>query len=134
MKKQTVWFLIIFSGSLFLLFFVAGGRIMPFQNLLAQIGITVGVAPNPYNTLDAQLNQEQDRLNQQASDLAAREAALASSTAAANSASPAVWHLDVSIAVIALLVSLNFYLDWRRSRRALKAAPAAPDGIKEPKE
>ena len=77
----------------------------------------VGVAPNPENTLNAQLNQEQGQLNQRAAALAAREAAFASSTAVADPVSPVIWYLTGAIAIVTLLVVLNFYFDWRRSRR-----------------
>jgi len=116
MRKQTVLLLIMLLGASLVLLFVARARVASLQDLMAQIGITVGVAPNPYNTLNDQLNQEQNQLNQQASDLAAREAALVSSTAAASAAPPETWYLAAAIATVALLVILNFYLDWRRSR------------------
>jgi uncharacterized membrane protein YwaF len=130
MTKRTALLLIILVAVLSFVAVGARAPRSPFQFLLAQVGIVVGVAPNPYNTLDDQLNQERTQLNQQASDLAAQEAAFASSTAAANAvASPAAWYLAVAIAVVALLVVLNFYLDWRRSRSA--PGVAAPLELKD---
>ncbi len=117
MRKRTVLLLIMLAGVACVFFFVARGRVASLPSLMAQIGITVGVAPNPYNTLNDQLNQEQNQLNQQAADLAAREAALASSTAAADAVSYTDWYLSAGIAAVAILVSLNFYLDWRRAKR-----------------
>jgi len=127
MRKQTVLLLIILLGAFSAFLFVARGRATSFQGLMAQIGITVGVAPNPYNTLNDQLNQE-------ASDLAAREAALASSTASPASAPRTDWRLAAAIAFIALLVILNFFLDWRRSRSIPASAPPLPGDREIPKE
>jgi predicted PurR-regulated permease PerM len=134
MKKQTVWLLIVLVGVFFVFLVIVKGNSSPFPKLLAQVGVAVGVVPNPYNTLDAQLNQKQDQLNQQISDLVAREAAFASSAAATNSVSPMVWYLVVAIALVALLVLLNFYFDWRRSRHAQEVVPAAPNDPENPKE
>ena len=123
MRKQTALLLIVLAGALSFIAIGARAPRSPFQSFLAQVGIVVGVAPNPYNTLNDQLNQKQAQLDQQAADLAAQEAAFASSTAAAAAApSPAVGYLAAAIAVVALLVILNFYLDWRRSRREAKTA------------
>ena len=76
MRKQTVLLLIILLGAVSLLVVVSNGPAVPFRGLLAQVGVVVGVAPNPYNTLNEQLNQEKSQLDQQSSTLAAREAAL----------------------------------------------------------
>jgi len=117
MTKRTVWFLILFLGTSFSLLVVSSGGVMPGGKLLAQVGLVVGVAPNPYNTLNDQLQQQQAQLNQQAADLAAREAAFASSTNAAETASsPTTWYLMIAVIVIGFLVCLNFYLDYRRSK------------------
>ena len=119
MKKQTAWLLIILAGAFgAFLVAVSFGSPTTFKKMLADVGITVGVAPNPYNTLAAQLDQQQTQLNQQAADLAAREAAFASSTAEAAPSSPVLWYLMVAIAVLAILVLLNFYFDWRRRRES----------------
>ena len=63
-------------------FSVTGGRAARSGTMLAQVGIAVGVAPNPYNTLNEQLNAKQAQLDMEAADLAAQRAALASDTAA----------------------------------------------------
>ena len=123
MSNRTVWFLIIFLGATFSLLFFSGGKILSPTKLTAQVGLLVGIAPNPYNTLNAQLQQQQSQLNQQAADLAAREAAFASSTNVSVSASPMIWYLTVAVIIIGLLVCANFYLDWRRSRRAAEEPP-----------
>ena len=134
MKIQTAWLLIALIAALSFVAVGANAPRAPFHTLLAQVGIVVGVAPNPYNSLDAQLNQKQDQLNQQAADLAAQQAAFASSTAAANDAmAPTVWYLSIAIAIIALLLILNFYFDWRRMRREKKiGSVAVSDDIESP--
>ena len=134
MRKQTALLLIILLSAFSLFLVVARGRTPSVQGLLAQIGVVVGVAPNPYNTLDAQLNQEQDQLNQQAADLAAREAAFANSAKTADPVSPAIWYLAGAIAIVALLVLLNFYLDRRRSRHEEQVAPLDLKDVEQPKE
>jgi len=86
------------------------------------VGVTLGVAPNPYNTLNDQLAQKQIQLDEQQADLAAREAAFASSTAADIGGTPMaalVGYLAIAVGALALFVGLNFYLDWRRSRGAV---------------
>jgi hypothetical protein len=125
MSKQTAWFLIIFLGASSCLIFASPGVVSP-AKLLGQVGVVVGIAPNPYNTLNDQLQQEQTQLNQQAADLAAREAAFASSTSAgAQSTLPDNRYLLAAVIIIGILVCLNFYLDWRRSRRNPEAPPTA---------
>lgn len=103
-------------------YFLGGARLaaVPFRALMGQIGITVGVAPNPYNTLNDQLNAKQAQIDMENADLAAREAEFASETASSAplaASSPVLWYLVIAIGVLALLVGLNFYLDWRRGER-----------------
>lgn len=126
MRKQTAWLLIILLGTFLTFLVVAKGRVVPFPKMLAQVGIEVGVAPNPYNTLASELDQEQTQLTQEKADLDARETALASSTVAATTASPAVWYLTLAIAILALLVLANFYFDWRRAQRDIMPPPPHP--------
>ncbi len=92
---------------------------------LAQIGVTIGVAPNPYNTLNTQLDAKQAQINQEQADLAVREAVFASTTAASGLASetPAIWYLTAAVGVLAFLVGLNYFLDWRRSLRGPMLPP-----------
>jgi preprotein translocase subunit SecF len=121
MSKRTAWLLILFLGAASSLFFFGRGRVLPSPNFLAQVGMVVGIAPNPYNTLNDQLQAEKTQLDQQAADLAARQAAFESSTGVAATVaqtSPVVWYLSMAVALIGILVCLNFYFDWRRSRRA----------------
>ena len=80
--------------------------------------MVVGVPPNPYNTLNDQLQQEKTQLDQQAADLAARQAAFASSTGAVLAGvSPVTWYLAIAVVIIGLRICLNFYFDWRISKR-----------------
>lgn len=125
MTKRTAWFLIVFLGASLSLLFVGGSAALPPSHLLAQVGVVVGIAPNPYNTLNDQLQQEKTQLSQQTADLAAREAAFESSTASGSvsSSSPMVWYLAIAVAVMAVLVLLNFYFDWRLLRRISPPPP-----------
>ena len=97
-------------------FSVTGGGTAREGTMLAQ----VGVAPNPYNTLNDQLNAKQAQLDMEAADLAAQRAALASDTASggavAGSASP-YWYLVAAVGALTLLVILNFSMDLRRAER-----------------
>ncbi|HVN26508.1 MAG TPA: hypothetical protein VMT99_02540 [Candidatus Paceibacterota bacterium] len=87
--------------------------------MLAQVGVTLGIEPNPYNTLNAQLDAKQTQLEMEQADLEAQKEALASDTAASSAAasSPLMRYLIVIVGILALLVGLNFYFDWRRSER-----------------
>ena len=134
MKKQTVWLLVVLLGVFSAFLLVVTGNAIPFQKKLADVGITLVIPANPYNTLASQLDQEQTQLNQEAADLAARQAAFASSTTTASAASPALWYLVVAIAVLAVLVLLNFYFDWRRSRRERVVDIVMPSEPEKPKE
>ena len=113
----TVWY-----GS----FSVAGrgsAAFAPISSFLAQVGVSLGVAPNPYNTLNEQLNQKQIQINEEQADLAAREAALASSTAAAAAtagpaSSPLFGYFMIVVGILEFFVGLNLYIDWRRVAKA----------------
>lgn len=126
MSKQTALLLILFVAGSFSLIVATGPGFEPFPNLLAQVGITVGVPANPYNTLNDELSQEQAQLTQEQQDLAAREAADASSSAAATATPLGTWYIALGVAITAALVILNFYLDWRRSRRVESTRPPLP--------
>jgi predicted PurR-regulated permease PerM len=134
MRNQTVWLLVVLLGAFSVFLITPEGQLLPFERLVAQVGITVGVAPNPYNTLNDQLAQKQDQLNQEASDLAAQEEAMASTTAQAAPTPAIVWYLVAAIIVILLLVLLNFYFDWRRSHAKTEGVSAVPSDPEKPKE
>jgi hypothetical protein len=101
---------------------MTSGQSVGAPKFLAQIGVVVGIAPNPYNTLNDQLQQEKTQLDKQSADLAAREAAFASSTDATGTTTlPPNQYLAIAIVIVGLLVLLNFYLEWRYVRRQKQA-------------
>lgn len=115
---RTAWLLIVLLGVAIVFAFALPGT-APFpRKYTADVGMSVGVAPNPYNTLDAQLAQKQMQLDEQQTDLQAQEAAFASSSAAASvvAMSPIVLYLGIAVVILTFLVVMNFYFDWRRSR------------------
>jgi hypothetical protein len=121
MSTRTTLFIAIIVGVFFATgVVVTGGRLPMFNHMLAQVGVVVGVAANPYNTLNEQLNQRQADIDRQAAELAAQQAALASSTAEkVNAEAPLAWYISMSLiaaAIAIILVALNFYYDWRRSK------------------
>ena len=119
MKNEIIRFVVIILAAGALAFGASPNGQIFFGKLMAQVGITVGIAPNPYNTLDAQLNAKQAQLDAESADLAAREAAFASSTATASAATAADgWYSWVALGILGLLVALNFLLDWRRNHKA----------------
>lgn len=128
LKKAALFALIVLAGLL--LFGIASRTKLAYldQTFLAQVGVSVGVLPNQYNTLNDQLNQKAAYLDERQAYLDAQQAALASSTAALNSPSgnPYLAYLTVAIAGLAVLVLLNFYFDWRRSRRKEKSSSGPP--------
>ena len=94
------------------------------SNFLAQVGVTIGIQPNPYNTLNEQLNARQTQLDEEQADLASREAALTSSTGtSAVSASATPSYLMLAVGVLTFLVGLNFYFDWLRTRPHIPTPP-----------
>ena len=74
--------------------------------MLGQVGVSVGVMPNQYNSLNDQLNQRSAYLDERQAYLDAEQAALASSTDAQNSpgGNPYLLYLTVAVAGIAVLV------------------------------
>jgi hypothetical protein len=134
MSKRTVWFLIIFLGASLTFLFTIKSPVGP-DKLLGDVGVSVGIAPNPYNTLATQLDQEQTQLSQESADLTARENALGTNATQDPSGDPAiVWYLAIAVTFIGILVLLNFYLDWRRLRRIAKMLPVPSPQDPLPKE
>lgn len=84
----------------------------------ASVSISAAVPPNQYNELAAQLQQKQDALNKQASDLSAREAADARPSPQ-DYLGTASFIMSV---LLFLLVAANFYLDARRDLAATRGA------------
>ncbi len=123
MSKERIGMMVMIAAAVAVaaaVFSVTGGGTAREGTMLAQVGVAVGVAPNPYNTLNDQLNAKQAQLDMEAADLAAQRAALASDTASggavAGSASP-YWYLVAAVGALTLLVILNFSMDLRRAER-----------------
>ena len=76
----------------------------------ANVGVSVGVLPNPYNTLAQQL---QDKEN----DLTKREADLSKKEEGSNKQDKTLIYALIGGGVLLLLILLNFYFDYRRKRR-----------------
>jgi hypothetical protein len=103
-------------------FGMSNGGPVVFKSFLAQVGVAVGIAPNPYNTLNDQLNAKQSQIDAEQANLNAEQAGMASTTAAGASpaaTSPLIGYLIIAVGILALLVGLNFYFDWHRSHLQL---------------
>lgn len=133
-KKALIFTLIVIVG---LLVFLTASRVkLAFfgETMLAQVGVSLGIPPNPYNSLNDQLNQKSAYLDERQAYLDAEQAALASSTAAANSpaGNPFLLYLTVAVIGLAVLVILNFYFDWRRAhkkRNMTQPSPKTPPAV-----
>lgn len=107
MRNTAVILLVVaFAGAVY----VSAGR-PPSLLLLGQIGIGASVPANPYNTLAEQLTDWEGELGAREQSLNEREALVRESQGKLNRI------LGSAVAVIALLLGLNFYLDWHRRRR-----------------
>ena len=104
-KVATILLVISFIGAAY----VAGGH-PPMRLLLGQVGVGASVPPNPYNTLAEQLTDWQGELSVREKQLAERETIVEESTQELNKL------LAVAVIIIALLLGINFYLDWHRRR------------------
>lgn len=79
----------------------------------AVIGMSAGVPENPYNTAAAQLTAKQD-------ELSAREATVHAQTGGSLTSTRVLAAASFCVSLLVLvLVSLNYYMDFRRSRRAI---------------
>ena len=97
--------------------------VSPVQNLLptahimlasAVVSISAGVAPNPDNTLQKQLLDQKAALDARESKLAMREQSSTIPPSVDNSI--ALYSFALSLLLL-ILVGVNFYFDWARSRR-----------------
>lgn len=84
---------------------------------VGSVGISLGVAPNPDNTLAEEFRKKEDSLSARESDLAAREAALQSEArdSGKNNADATRYSLLGGIFLLALII-INYYLDFRARR------------------
>ena len=98
------------------------------QTMLASagVGVSVAVAPNPYNTLAQQLSNKEAQLNQQSAFLAAQEQTINSSAPTAPANRYGFYSLCVSMALF-VLVAINFYFDIRRRDKATPAGTFSVD-------
>jgi hypothetical protein len=87
------------------------------RSLFAQIGVSVGVNPNPYNALAQQLDEKER-------ELAARERALdeRSQSAAAHTMSDLDRSILVLLGLLFLLILLNLWLDHRARQRLARSS------------
>lgn len=77
------------------------------------VGMYAGVEPNPYNTAAAQLAAKQN-------ELVAREATVDAQTGGSLTGTRVLAAASFCISLIVLvLVSLNYYMDFRRTRRVI---------------
>lgn len=94
------------------------------KDTLADVSLTVGVAPNPYNTEAEQLADKQQQLNQEQATLTAEQTSAAQTQSTTDRWG--FYSLCVSGALF-VLVALNFYLDMRRRRQAPAAGAFSVD-------
>ena len=130
MKRKILGLFLIMASAGILavgVFGIQNKKTASLPSLLAQVGVTLGVEPNPYNTLNDQLNARQVQIDEEQADINAQKEAIASSAAAMPGASsPVVWYLMIAVGALALLVGLNFYFDWRRFREEQSIFPPRP--------
>ncbi len=88
----------------------------------AAVGVSLGIAPNPYNTLAQQLESKQSELNAREERVVALEDELRQSQLIERYV--AFGSLFLSTCLF-MLVGLNFYMDSRR--RPVPARPYAVD-------
>lgn len=78
------------------------------------VGMSVGVGENPVNKIAKQLKDKETELNQKEYDLLIREKSLADNTIARQRMLIIV--MAVGIIILFILVTLNYYLDYRRRK------------------
>jgi len=85
------------------------------QNTIANvIGVSLSVPENPYNTLAEQLSQKERELGKKEQMINEREVALSGGITVPNNI--IVYGAVISF-ILFVLVVLNFYLDWIRTKR-----------------
>lgn len=76
---------------------------------------TASIEPNPYNTLAKQLRDKQLALNDREQVLTDKEAELLRINAGQNKI---IFGLAAGIIILFILISMNYYLDYRRRKAA----------------
>ena len=90
------------------------------RELFAAVGVTIAVAPNPYNTVAQQLSAKETQLTQREAQLSAQEDATARSQT--TSSDRYGFYSVCMSSVLVVLVGLNFYFDIRRRSREPRSA------------
>ncbi len=83
-------------------------------SMLATVGVSLAITPNPYNSVAAQLSTKQKQLDQREAQIAAQEQA-GSGLLSSNKLS--LYSLGTSLALF-ILVATHFYFDMKRRRPA----------------
>lgn len=90
------------------------------QDTLAAVGVSVGVAPNQYNTVAQQLSDKSAQLDAQQAQIDAERSAQSRGDRLG------FYSLCISAALF-LLVAVNFYFDVRRRSGGARTAPFSVD-------
>jgi predicted PurR-regulated permease PerM len=89
----------------------------------ALVGISVGIAENPYNQIAQQIADREGELTERETSLVASEQALQRRENSIEwKATLAVYSMALSI-ILFILVGFNFYRDWQRSRVVQTSGP-----------
>jgi hypothetical protein len=103
--------------SLFFLFVIGLNPVDTTKFIGAKLGQAVGmtssVPENPFNKLAVQLKEKENSLNQREMDLDAKEQALNEG----QGNNYLILVLGIGIIVLFFLVSLNYYLDYKRRKK-----------------
>lgn len=86
------------------------------QHMLASVGVSAAIAPNPYNSVAEQLSNKEKVLMQKEADLTKREQALVVREQTPLSKA-GVASLALSV-LLTVLIGINFYLDAKRRNKA----------------
>lgn len=82
------------------------------NNLLGQVGVFVGVEPNPHNTVAGQLEKKEKELTQKEEELKIREEMLQTETVNVNKQR---WYLMAGVAgVLLALIGVQAYMNRKR--------------------
>ena len=128
MKRNSILFfaILFFSISVILIWAQVVFRAGPLaitRFLVAQVGsavgVTVSIPSNPFNTLAKQLAEKESILSEQERELKQKEEFLQERIAGEQrSQNRVLLYASLAGGVLFLLISLNFYLDWRRRHSA----------------
>jgi hypothetical protein len=77
------------------------------------VGMSISVPENPFNKLARELNEKEENLNAREKDLNEREEALSDSPD-----SLLLIGIGLGVVVLFILVSINYYLDFRRRKNS----------------